>query len=233
MSTYHDIKNSRRLVWIGILIGYATAAGIAAANLASEEGTPLTAIAFLITFAIPPTLALISLDRRPSLLAVAGMGAALQSVTLLTSLGLVGIVPAMLWFLAARRRPRAATPPRGAAVIRPLLAAATLVPLLVMLVHLDPVCTTTRDGEVVRTFVDEEARTGWSLQLGTSSSSSSSGTETTACVSNRIVTWEALASVGTATLYLILVVARWPTSDALATRAPAGNGLRSTNDRRV
>lgn len=218
MSTYTEIKNSRRLIWAGIVVGYVLALGVALANLNTEDGTVLSAIAFLGWLAIPPTLAVFSLDRRPSLLTLAAMAAALQGVTFITSIGLVELVPAIMWYLAARKRPREAMAPRGATWIRPSLAAATLLPLLLLFIHLDPLCTVTgSDGAVVRSYVSERAQTGWSLQIGGSTSTTGSqGGETTTCTSNRIVGWEAGASIAVTVLYVALVAAYWPPADQLA-----------------
>jgi hypothetical protein len=230
MSTYTDIKNSRRLIWGGIAIGYVIALALAIANLNSEEGTLLSALAFLGWLAIPPSLAVTSLDRRPSLLAVAAMGAVLQGVILITSIGLLELVPAILWYLAARRRQREAVAPRGAFWIRPLLAAATLIPLLVLLVHLDPLCTVTApDGSVARTYVEDGARTGLSFQLGgMTSTSGSGGGETTTCTTDIIVGWEAAASVALSGLYVALIVTFWPTADRLARTAQFRSAVNGT-----
>jgi hypothetical protein len=235
MSTYSDIKNSRRLVWAGIVIGYGLAVGVAAANLSSDEGTPLTALAFLLGFSLSASLALISLDRRPSLLPVAAMGAVVQGVLLITSVGLVEFVPAVLWYLAAQRRPRAAATPPGATWLRPLSAAATVIPLLVMFAHLDPMCSVTGpDGTMVRTYVAEGAREGWALEQGSSSSTSSSNDgETTRCATNTIVWWEAVASAGLSAVYVALVVALWPTSEQLTRSRGASRTFSGPNARRV
>jgi hypothetical protein len=229
MSAYRDIKTSRRLISGGIAIGYAIALAVAIANLNTEEGTLLSALAFLGWLAIPPSLAVTSLDRRPSLLAVAAMGAVLQGVILITSIGLLEVVPAILWYLAVRRRPREAVAPRGAFWIRPLLGAATLIPLLVLLVHLDPLCTVTSpDGSVVRTYVEDGARTGWSFQLGGIASTSGSGSgETTTCTNDTIFGWEAAVSVTLSVLYVALIVTFWPTADQLARTGPSRSAVNS------
>jgi len=230
MSTYRDIKTSRRLISGGIAIGCVIALGVAIANLNTEEGTLLSALAFLGWLAIPPSLAVASLDRRPSLLAVAAMGAVLQGVILITSIGLLELVPAILWYLAVRRRPREAVAPRGAFWIRPLLGAATLIPLLMLFVHLDPLCTVTApDGSVVSTYVEDGVRTGWSFQLGgIASTSGSGGSETTTCTSDIIVGWEAAASVAVSVLYVTLIVTYWPTADRLARTGESRSAVNNT-----
>lgn len=220
MSTYSQIRNSRRLVWAGIVVGYALAIGVAMANLGSEEGTALSAAAFLAALSLPPSLALASLDRRPALLTMAAMAALVQGALLLGSVvGVLQVVPAILWYLASQRRPRPATAPREATWMRPLLAAATLVPLLVMFIHLDPICVVSGpDGTVVRTYVEEGAPSGWEFSLSSYSTGSSDAGpgEITSCTSNRIVAWEAAASLSLSAIYLMLVIGLWPTADRLA-----------------
>lgn len=218
MSTYTRIKTSRRLVWAGIIVGYAFAVGVAVANFGSDDGTVLTAFAFLAALSLPSSLALASLDRRPALLTMAAMAALVQGALLLTSVvGLLELIPAILWYLASQRRPRPAVAPRQATWARPALAAATVVPLLVMFLHVDPLCVVTdSEGTVVRTYVEEGAATGWNLGLGTSTTGSPGAAgETTTCTSNRIVPWEAVVSVSISALYLMLIVGFWPTADRL------------------
>ncbi|HSM43608.1 MAG TPA: hypothetical protein VK969_01185 [Acidimicrobiia bacterium] len=227
MSTYRQIKSSRRLIWAGILVGYALAIGLALANLGSEAGTVLSAAAFFAALSLPSSLALASLDRRPALLTMAAMAALVQGALLLGSVvGVLEVVPATLWYLASQRRPRPATAPRQATWMRPLLAAATLAPLLVMFFHLDPLCVVSDpDGTVVRTYVEEGAPSGWEFGLGSYSTGSSDAGpgEITSCTSNRIVPWEAGASLFLSSLYLVLVVRLWPT----AARLPAVSGRRA------
>lgn len=219
MSTYSQIKSSRRLIWAGEVVGYAIAIGVAMANLGSEEGSVLSAAAFLAALSLPPSLALASLDRRPALLTMAAMAALVQGALLLGSVvGVLQVVPAILWYLASQRRPRPATPPRRATWMRPLLAATTLAPLLVMFFHLDPLCVVRDpDGTVVRTYVEEGAPGGWEFGLGSYSTGSSDAGpgEITTCTSNRIVAWEATASLSLSAIYLVLVIALWPTADRM------------------
>lgn len=221
MSAYSQIRTSRRLVWAGILVGYGFAVGVGVANVGSEHGSVLNAAAFLATLSLPPTLALASLDRRPSLLTLAAMASLVQGALLLTSVvGVIEVVPAILWYLASQRRARPAVAPRHATWIRPLLAVATVFPLLVMFVHLDPLCVVTDgNGTVVRTYVEEGADSGWELGLGSSSTSNSqtgAAGDTTTCISNRLVPWEAAASLSLSAIYLGLVIRFWPTADRLA-----------------
>jgi hypothetical protein len=226
MTAYQDIKAGRRLTWIGIVA--ALALGLAVASFTVEEGTVLTSMALFALMVLPAALAYLALDRRPSLLTAAAMAALLQSVLLLTSgLGFLQLVPAILWYLAGQKRPRPAAAPRWATWGRPLLAAATVLPLLVMFVHLDPECTITdADGTVVSSGVDTNAPTGWSFGFGSSGSSSTdSDGVTRSCTSNTIRPWESALSLVLSAAIAGLVM-RWPTSNQLADRSnPVRNAV--------
>lgn len=219
MTAYRDIKAGRRLTWIGIVAAVAIASGLAAASFASDENTIMTSFALLALMLLPAALAYLSLDRRPSLLTAAAMAAILQSVLLLTSgLGLLQLIPAILWYLAGQKRPRPAAAPRWSTWGRPLLAAATLLPLLVMFVHLDPICTVTdADGTAISSEVDANAPSGWTLSLG-ALTSSRSGTDsdgvTRSCTSDTVRPWESALSLVVSAAIVGLAV-RWPTSNQL------------------
>lgn len=213
MTTYQDIRLGRGLVWAGIAVGFAVAIVTAIVNLVSGDGTPFTALAFLALLAIPPTMAVISLDRRPSLLTAAAMAAVVQGFITLTSFGLIEFIPAILWAWAGQRRPRPALEPGWATWARPLIAAASILPLVVMFMHVDPRCTTTAaDGTVISTTIDEKAATGWRLELG-SSGSSATGSDgiTRSCTSDTVQGWEALVSIALSAL-ILAGVSRWPTA---------------------
>ena len=218
MSVYRVIKTSRRLIVAGAVLGYAVALTFAASSLISGEANALAALAFLAVFAIPPSLAVLSLDRRPSLLTLASMAALIQGVLLIADVvGLLMFIPAILWYLAGRRRPRPVMTPRGTTWKRPLLALASIVPLLALTMHLDPICTITgEDGALIREYENEGAPTGWSLQLATTSSGSTSGGETTTCSTNSIATWEPVVSLLLTATYIVVVGLRWPTTEDLA-----------------
>lgn len=213
MTTYQDIRSSRKLVWAGIAIGYALALTIALLNLIGGEGTPLTALAFFAMVAIPPSMAAFALDRRPALLTAASMAALVQGFVLLSSVvGLVEFIPAILWTLAGQKRPRQPVAPGWATWARPLLAAATVLPLIVMFIHLDPRCTvTSADGTLISSSIDENAPTGWRLELG-SSASSSTGTDglTRSCTSDTVQHWEAALSVAVSVVITTSIYRRWP-----------------------
>lgn len=218
MSTYDDIRSSRRLVWAGIVLGYAVAAAVALINFRSEDGSVLSALAFLAMLSIPATMALYSLDRRPSLLTAAGMAALLQGFVLLSSaVGLLNVVVVILWYLGSQRRPRGAAKPKWATWVRPLLGLAAILPLFVMFIHLDPRCTSTdRQGNV--SVVEAVGFTsGWRFFTSegtTGSSSETSDNISTYCSSDVVQPWEAGVSI-VLSIAMISLISRWPTTDSL------------------
>jgi hypothetical protein len=230
MTTYQDIRVSRRLIWAGIGCGYAIAVAIAALTFSSEDGTLISAFGFLFALAIPPSLAQISLDRRPSLLTAASMAALVQGFLLLTSvIGLLEFVPAILWTFAGQRRPRPPEAPGWVIWGRPLLAAAVIMPVLVTFLHLDPRCTVTAaDGTVISTTVNTSAPSGWSFQLGSSGPSSTSGDGvTTSCQSNTQQPWESLLSIGLSMAIVGGVYQLWPRTGQTANE-PMSEGSRAS-----
>jgi len=217
MTTYRDIKTGRRLIWAGILFGLSIALGLAIATYTSEDGSLFKALAFLALMSIPSAFALLALDRRPSLLTAAGMTALLQSVLLLTSgIGLLQLIPAILWYLAGQKRPRPAAAPPWATWVRPLLAGASLLPLLVMFSHLDPICTVTdAEGTVITSGVDTSAPSGWTLSLGSSTGSSTdSDGVTRSCTSDTVRPWESALSLAVSAS-IVGLATRWPTATRL------------------
>lgn len=221
-STYSEIRSSRRLVWAGIALGLVSALIVGGINLASDGDSPLAALALLLVVSLPSALAYISLDRRTSLLAAAAMSATLLGiVTLAGGLGVILLIAALLWVLAIRRRAATAPEPRGAGLLRPALAALTLLPLFAMVSHLDPICVVVdADGNVVERRVDPSAETGWLLSAGGSVAGSSLSTEgsTETCSSNVVVAWEAGLSA-VLSLGLVGLALRWPTNDELIERS--------------
>ncbi len=232
MTTYRDIKTGRRLVWAGIAFGGSIAAAFAIATYMSDEGPLLRAAAIFALMSIPAAFALLSLDRRPSLLTAAAMAALVQGVLLLTSgLGLLQVIPAILWYLAGQKRPRAAAAPSWATWARPLIAGATLLPLVVMFSHLDPVCTVTdAEGSVISSEVDTNAASGWTLSLGGLTGSSSTETDgvTRSCTSDTVQPWESGLSLALSVVIVVLAT-RWPT----ATRLIGGSQPVAASDRPV
>ena len=215
MTTYRDIKVGRGLVWAGILLGYVVAIGVTVSNLTTEYGTALTALAFLMVLSIPSTMALLALDRRPSLQTAATMSAILIGVLLLFAvIGLAYVVMAILWYQAGQRRPRPPIAPVWASWARPLLAAATILPLIVMMIHLDPRCTINdADGNVTVTS-DTEFPTGWGWSYGAIVTTTSDDSESTSCTTDTTQPWEALLSIGVSAS-VVAVASRWPTAASL------------------
>lgn len=225
MTTYRDIKTGRRLIWAGIVFGAAIALAMAIAIYMGEGGSALRASAFFALTSLPAAFALVALDRRPSLLTAATMAALVQAALLLTSgLGLLQVMPAILWYLAGQKRPRPAAAPKWATWARPTLAVATLLPLLVMFSHLDPMCTVTDvDGTVVSSETNPGARSGWapaSLGSSTSSSTDSDGV-TRSCTSDTVRPWEAVLSIA-ASVSIVAAATRWPTASRLAGQTGPG-----------
>jgi hypothetical protein len=221
MNVFETIKRNRRIVTIGagavyLITAFALITGITSRGIGAYQ-----AIALAVAFTLPATLALLSLNQRPSLLTVAWM-AALVDAFVQIELSPIWIVIAVAWGFAGRSRPRPAVEARWMTWGRPLLAVMVAVPVFALFMHLDPVCTTTfADGHTET--VDATSRgfqTGWqfgSSYSSTSSSDSSSegaGSVSESCASNTVVWWEALLSVGTSAAVLGAAT-RWPTSHSL------------------
>lgn len=210
MGTYDDIRSTRRLVQIGAWLGLAASTAglvLSLANVEFAAGPILAMAAWVVVLAIPSLWALHSLDRRPALLPAAAMGALVAGlVELFAFVPPVHLIPALLFWLAVRRRPTS-----GGSVApwkRPAMAAALVLPALAMGSHLDPVCTTvTLDGTVTTRPQGE-----WRLGLGSAtveSSSSDSGGSETSCASDTTVWWEGAAGLVVA-LAAGLPGVRWP-----------------------
>lgn len=224
-TTYTEIRGARRLVWSGIGLGLASAVTVAGISLSSSEtDSPLSALALLLMASLPSALAYLSLDRRPSLLPSAAMSAGLIGiVTLASGIGAIFLITALLWAMSIRKRPGRQPSPRWATLTRPGFAVLTLLPLIAMVSHLDPVCTVVdSDGNVIERRANPQADTGWRLSAGGSVTGSSLSTEGSAetCSSNVVEHWEAglsvLIAAGVAGL-----ASRWPTNDALLARESA------------
>jgi hypothetical protein len=220
MNVFETIKRNRRIVMIGagavyLITAFALIAGMTSGGIGAYQ-----AIALAVAFSLPATLALLSLNQRPSLLTVAWM-AALVNAFVVIELSPVWIVIAVAWGFAGRNRPRPAIEARWMTWGRPLLALMVAVPVFALFMHLDPVCTTTfADGhtETVEA-TDQGFPTGW--QFGSSystnsGSASSLGGDSVSqdCSSNTVVWWEALLSIA-ASAAVVGVASRWPTSEKL------------------
>lgn len=233
MSTFDDIVRSRRLVKIGVYVGYAAAAALAAIRIANTDaptlGETLGSLALGAAAATPPTLALLSLDRRPSLLPAATIALipiALLAYVLLPGFVLIGLLWHRSWRLRVVRS--GVSRARGAARIG--LAALVAASVLVLFVHVDPVCTQTLADGTTQS-VDPATRgldTGWAFGLGTTTVSGSSiGADVTEerCASDSVVAGEALASL----LFVgatIELGRRWPQGATLRRKSRSdGNAI--------
>jgi hypothetical protein len=204
-----------------LVVIFAIVGGVAGRQSAAGAAA-LVAIATAAALALPAAFALLSLDRRPSLLLAAVIAAAVIGTTIPESLP-VWLIAGGAWIFAIRGRPRPLREPRWARLGRPLLAVTVVVPLIFLFAHADPACTVTTDGGRVEQL-DPAVRglqSGWrwgfsSSSLSVSSSASSAGEGTTQveeCSSDRVMPWEALSSLAASGLIIALAF-RWP--------APAG-----------
>lgn len=216
MSTYADIRNSRRLVKAGIAMAYALAVVVAFVNLRADYGSVLSAIGFLAMLSIPPTMAVYSLDRRPGLLTAAGIAAFFQGLLLLGSgIGLLNVIVVVLWYLAAQRRPRPAVAPKWATWVRPILGFVAILPLLVMFMHLDPGCRSVDSDGTVTIEETTQFPSGWRFFSGAGSdgtASEASDGVVLSCTSDIVQPWEALLSIAV-TIAILQLQSRWPTAD--------------------
>lgn len=220
MNVFQTIKRNRRIVIIGAGVVYAIAAAALIAGVISGGIGILQAAALGIAATLPATMAVVSLDRRPSLLPVAWM-AALVGAFLIITASPVWIVVALAWAFAGRSRPRPARDTRWMRWARPLLAIAVALPVYVMSTHLDPACTSTfADGHTEA--VDPARRgfeTGWLFgrTMSSSTQTTTGGPDVVEenCASDTVVWWEALASI-LASSAIVGAALRWPTSDQLA-----------------
>jgi hypothetical protein len=232
MSTYENIAKSRRLVRIGIVVGYAVALVLTVIRVANSDAATIAeilgSVALGAAMATPATLALLSLDRRPTLLPAAAIGAVVTSI-IEPTLIVVGIPVAVLWYQAWTLRPVRAEVSRSRAAARVGLGFLMVASVLALFVHLDPVCTQRLADGTTRS-VDETSSgltTGWALGGGTTATSSSGssveGVTEESCQSDTIVLGEALASLAITGL-VIEIGRRWPrgTRSAATRRAVAG-----------
>ncbi len=205
MDTYTRIRRNRSIVKGSSSFVILLSIAGAAFGIRSGIGlTVLQAVATAVALALPATFALVSLKRRPWLLLAAVFAAAVIAVAIPESLP-VWLIAGGAWILAIRNRPRPLPEPRWVWLGRPLLAVTVIVPLVLLFGHADPACTLTgNNGQVEQ--VDPAARgldSGWQWGLPGSStsvfsftSSTSEGTtEVEECSSDRVLPWEALASL--------------------------------------
>jgi len=228
LPVYETIRLNRRMIWAGIILGYALAAVLLVVRIArtdSTAGEVLGSIAFGVAASVAPTVALLSLDRRPGLLPAASLIAILMGVVGLTLLPF-WLLLALGWGWAHNRRPVKAEVSRPLWWGRAAMAFGVVLSVFVLFVHLDPYCTETMADGTVRQIdpADKGMSSGWRLGSTTSQGTGSSesgfdGPVSSHCTSDTIVWGEAVASL----LLSIAVVGaalRWPVNPDRRAAAP-------------
>jgi len=202
MTLYQDIRRNRRLILIGVALGYGMALAVLVIRLIStgtESGDVLGSIALATSAAIAPSLAWLSLDRRPGLLPAAALASLMTGLVTLVLLP-VAFVVSLIWMQAWSSRPVKVEVSRGQWWSGVALGMTAAVAVFVLFVHLDPVCTETMaDGTVVEVDSAEHGfRSGWTLGSPNSvitGSETGFGGTASSCSSDTIVWGEALASL--------------------------------------
>ncbi|HSJ82953.1 MAG TPA: hypothetical protein VLA91_03975 [Acidimicrobiia bacterium] len=230
MTVYETIRLTRRMTWAGIILGYALAAvlvWVRIANTDSTVGEVLGSVALGVVASVAPTVALVSLDRRPGLLPAASLIALLVGVVDLTLLPL-WLLLAVGWGWAHHRRPVKVEVSRPLWWGRAAIAFGVVLSVFVLFVHLDPYCTETMADGTVRQVdpadrgLSSGSRFGSTTSPGTDTSQSGlDGPVSSHCISDTIVWGEAVASL----LLSITVVGaafRWPINSDRKTSAPGG-----------
>ena len=224
MDTYSRIRRNRNIVKVTALLAILfSIVGAVSGIRSGTEVTVFQAVATAVALALPALFALVSLERRPALLLAAVFGAAVIGVTIPEFLP-VWLIAGGAWILAIRNRPRPLPEPRWVWFGRPLLAVTVIVPLILLYGHADPACTLTADDGRLEQ-VDPAVRgldSGWrwglpgsSIGVSSFASSTSEGTAgVEECSSDRVLPWEALASL-TASGLIIGLAYRWPATARL------------------
>lgn len=229
MPVYETIRLNRRMTWVGIILGYALAAvlvGVRITNNDSTAGEVLGSVALGVAASVAPTMALLSLDRRPSLLPAASLIAMLMGVVELTLLPF-WLLLALVWGRAHNRRPMKAEVSRSRWWGRAAMAFGVVLSVFVLFVHLDPYCTETMADGTVRQVdpVDRGMSSGWRFGSTTSQGTDTSqsgfdGPVSSRCISDTIVWGEALASL-LLSLTVVGAALRWPVNSERRAPAPA------------
>jgi len=227
---YETIRLNRRMTWAGIILGYALAAvlvGVRIANTESTAGEVLGSVALGVAASVAPTVALLSLDRRPGLLPAASLIAMLMGVVELTLLPL-WLLLALGWGWAHNRRPVKAEVSRPLWWGRAAMGFIVVLSVFALFVHLNPYCTETMADGTVRQIdpADKGMSSGWrfgsTTSQGTDSGQSGSGGPVSShCTSDTIVWGEAVASL-LLSLTVVGAALRWPVNSERQTPAPAG-----------
>jgi hypothetical protein len=215
---YETIKFSRRVVWGGIVVGYLLAVAltwIGIVNMGETPGGVLGSLALGVAAGVAPTLALISLDRRPTLLPAASMTAVALGVIELTLLP-IWLLLALAWWWAHSRRPVRVEVSRARWWARVALALGVVLAVFALYAHMDPRCTETLADGTVREVdpADKGFAPGWRFGSVESSGESSGegepgGVVASSCTSDTITWGEALASI-LISLGVVGTAMRWP-----------------------
>jgi hypothetical protein len=218
-----------RVAVIGIIVSLILAVGVAVLRSVNADPVERAAevagtIAFATVFAAPAFLAILGVRGRPSLLFAAGaLDLVLAFVTLLSLIGLVFVVPAVMFFLAVGQT-TGTTANRSRSVITVVVAVVLgTAGLFALFAHADPICwaTNSATGESVRlnaaTFVHGSTISMDSRDLP-------AGSNESGCTSDSISVIEAIAGVAIvatmlAGVWVLSTPPSPPRSNAVITRA--------------
>ena len=146
-----------RIAVVAIVLSFALAAGVGILRTVNGEPVERSAevagnLAFTVVFAVPASLALLGLRRRPSLLVGAGLLEFVFAFLTLISIGLIFVVPGVMFLLSAGRVQ--ATGTRPVASIAAVILAVVLGTgaFFALFARDDPICwaTNATAGESVR-----------------------------------------------------------------------------------
>jgi hypothetical protein len=207
MGTLREVETARRYARYGVVVAYGVA--LAAFVIRLVNSTPRVgenlwggagAIAVAGMLAIAPTTALLALRGRPRLLPAAAVVAFAEGLFSFSLVGLVMMVPALLWINAYGRWPRPVKPRWPLIVLWPTVVIAAVCAFVVLFIHQDPMCTRTYGDGTVQAWAPAEGG-GWAWQgLGGTSFGTEfvgdDGVQTEECTSDIITWWEALATLG-------------------------------------
>ena len=230
MSVYEEMRRNRRLVQLGIVIGYGLALVALVVRVVNTEigsvGEFLGSVALALSVTVAPSLAWIALDRRSGLLPIAALASFLSGLVTLLLLP-VSVLVSLLWVIAWSRRPVKRELTRRLWWVGVTLAFAPVLGILVMFSHLDPLCAeTSGDGTVVE--VDPSDRgypTGWRFgSIGstgtTTGQSGPDGPVSSFCTSDTVTWWEAALSTAVS-VGVVLAGRSWPVNTPAPKRLQA------------
>ncbi|MGZ5300394.1 MAG: hypothetical protein ACXWEJ_01055 [Actinomycetota bacterium] len=217
-----------RVAVIGIIISLILAVGVAVLRSVNADPVERAAevagtIAFATVFATPALLAMLGVRGRPSLLFAAGaLDLVLAFVTLFSLIGLVFVVPAVMFFVAAGK-------PRGSVVSRSRSISAVLVAVALgtagffaLFAHEDPICWA-RNAATGQSFRLDPDTFVHGSTISMDSRDLPRGATESGCTSDSISVIEATAGIViVATMLAGAWVLSTPTAEEL-TPAPTGN----------